>query len=63
MFTSILPFIILSFSSHLSRKVVVAEGGGSIAVFLGVTSSYSFDHNQHSDDDDYKAKCASSPYL
>ena len=49
-----------------SRKVVVAEGGGSVDVLLGVqvhipliitshssssTSSYSFDHNQHTDDD------------
>ena len=43
--------------------MVVAEGGGSVDALLGVTNSYSFDHNQHSDDDDYKAKCASSPYL
>ena len=41
----------------------MTEGGGSVAVLLGVTSSYSFDHNQHSDDDDDKAKRASSPYL
>ena len=42
--------------------MVVAQGGGSVDALLGVTSSYSFDHNQHSDDDE-KAKCASSPYL
>ena len=41
----------------------MTEGGGSVAVLLGVTNSYSFDHNQYSDDDDEKAKCASSPYL
>ena len=43
--------------------MVVAQGGGSVDALLGVTSSYSFDHNQHSDDDDDKAKRASSPYL
>ena len=62
MFASILSYLMLSFCSN-KQKMVAAVGGGSVDAHLGVPSSYSFDHNQHSDDDDYKAKCASSPYL